>query len=74
MQDNDDLNIDFFEFTKSDYDYFVDEGMLDSPYKELLEYKIRGYTIVKIAELLNTCTSNVSILTKDLKKKIKKML
>lgn len=64
----------FFEFTKTDYEYFVKEGMLDSPYKELLEYKIKGYSIVQIAELLNTSTSNVSVLTSKLVKKIKKML
>lgn len=35
----------FFEFTKQDYDYIVKECMLDTPYKELLEYKIKGYSI-----------------------------
>lgn len=64
----------FFEFTKADYDYIVKECMLDTPYKELLEYKIKGYSIVKIADLLNTSTSNVSVYTNKLKKKIKKIL
>ena len=64
----------FFEFTKQDYDYIVKECMLDTPYKELLEYKIKGYSIVKIAELLNTSTSNVSVYTNKLKKKIRKIL
>jgi len=64
----------FFEFTKSDYDYFVKEGMLETPYKELLEYKIKGYSIIKIADLLHTSTANVSVLVRNLKKKIKKML
>ena len=64
----------FFDFTRKDYDYFVKEGMLDTPYKELLEYKIKKYTIVKIADLLHTSTSNVSALTKDLTEKIKKLL
>lgn len=67
-------NMKFFEFTKSDYDYIVKECMLDTPYKELLEYKIKGYSIVKIADLLHTSTANVSVLTKNLKKKIKKIL
>ena len=48
--------------------------MLDTPYKELLEYKIKGYSIIKIADLLHTSTANVSVLTKNLKKKIKKIL
>lgn len=66
--------MDFFSFTKTDYEYIVKEAMLDSPYKELLEYKIKGYTIVKIADLLHTSTANVSVLTRKLKKKIKKIL
>lgn len=64
----------FFEFTRTDYEYLVKEGMLETPYKELLEYKIKGYSIVQIADLLNTSTSNVSVMTNKLKKKIKKML
>ena len=64
----------FFEFSKKDYEYIVEQCMLDTPYKELLEYKIKGYSIVKIAQLLHTSTSNVSVWTKKLKKKIKKIL
>lgn len=64
----------FFEFTKSDYDYFVEEGMLDTPYKELLEYKIKGYSIIKIADLMHQSPSTISAWTSELKKKIKKML
>lgn len=64
----------FFEFTKSDYEHIVEECMLETPYKELLEYKIKGYSIVKIADLLHTSTANVSVLTNKLKKKIKKIL
>lgn len=64
----------FFDLTKSDYEYIVEECMLDTPYKELLEYKIKGYTIIKIADLLHTSTSNVSVLTKKLNKKIKKII
>jgi transcriptional regulator len=66
--------MDFFEFTKEDYEYIVEKGMLDTPYKELLEYKIKGYSIVKIADLLHTSTANVSVLTKKLKKKIRKII
>lgn len=64
----------FFEFTKSDYDYIVQEAMLDEDYKKLLEYEIMGYSIVKMAELLNISESNVSVMIKKLKKKIKKIL
>lgn len=64
----------YFELTKKDYNYIVEQCMLDTPYKELLEYKIKGYTMVKIADLLHTSTSNVSALTKKLNKKIKKII
>lgn len=66
--------INYFELTKEGYDYIVEQCMLDTPYKELLEYKIKGYTMVKIADLLHTSTSNVSVLTKKLNKKVKKIL
>lgn len=68
------MGIKFFEFTRTDYERFVKEGMLDTPYKEILEYKIRGYSIVKIADLLNMSTSLVSLRVKELKEKIIKML
>ena len=64
----------FFDLTKKDYEYIVEQCMLDTSYKELLEYKIKGYTIVKIADLLHTSTANVSVMTKKLNKKIKKIL
>lgn len=64
----------YFEFTKSDYDYIVKEAMLNEEYQKLLEYKIKGYSIVKIAELLNTSEATVSVMVAKLKKKIKKIL
>lgn len=64
----------FFEFTKSDYDYIVHECMLDEDYQKLLEYKIKGYSIVKIAQLLNVSEATVSVMVSKLKKKIKKIL
>ena len=64
----------FFEFTKTDYEYIVKEAMLNEEYQKLLEYEIMGYSIVKMAELLNISESNVSVMIKKLKKKIKKIL
>jgi DNA-binding NarL/FixJ family response regulator len=64
----------FFEFTKSDYDYIIKECMLDEDYQKLLEYKIKGYSIVKIAQLLNVSEATVSVMVSKLKKKIKKIL
>ena len=66
--------IDFFEFTKKDYEFITEECMLDEEYKKLLEYKIKGYSIVKISQLLNVSEATVSVMVGKLKKKIKKIL
>ena len=63
----------FFELNKRDYDYIVEECMLDELYQELLEYKIKGYSIVKIADLLSVSEATVSVMVAKLKKKIKKL-
>lgn len=68
------LQISFFEFTKADYDFIVKECMLDEEYQKLLEYKIKGYSIVKIADLLGVSEATVSNMVSKLKKKIKKIL
>ena len=64
----------FFEFTKSDYDYIVKECMLDEEYQRLLEYKIKGYSRVKIAMELNVSEYTVDKMIQKLKKKITKIL
>ena len=64
----------FFELTKTDYEYIVNECMLDEEYQKLLEYKIKGYSIIKIAQLLNVSEATVSVMVSKLKKKIKKIL
>ena len=64
----------FFEFTRIDYERIVKECMLDEELTLLLEYKIKGYSIVKIAELLNSSEARVSVLISKLKRKIRKIL
>lgn len=64
----------FFEFTKTDFDYIVKECMLDEEYQKLLEYKIKGYSIPKMAQLLNVSEATISVMVSKLKKKIKKIL
>ena len=64
----------FFNLTKTDYEYIVNECMLDEEYQKLLEYKIKGYSIIKIAQLLNVSEATVSVMVSKLKKKIKKIL
>lgn len=68
------IAISFFEFTKTDYDFIVKECMLDEEYQKLLEYKIKGYSIVKMAELLNVSEATISLMVSKLKKKIKRIL
>lgn len=67
-------NLNFFEFTKTDFDYIVNECMLDETYAKLLEYKIKGYSIIKMAELLSVSEATVSVMISKLKKKIKRIL
>ena len=67
-------SLNFFEFTKTDYEYIIKECMLDEEYQKLLEYKIKGYTIIKMAQLLNVSEATISVMVGKLKKKIKKIL
>ena len=64
----------FFLFTKKDYDRFVDEGMLNKYFARLLELKIKGYSRVEIALKLNCSESKIDKDLKELKEKIKKLL
>lgn len=48
--------------------------MLDEEYQKLLEYKIKGYSRVKIATKLNVTEFTVDKMIQKLKKKITKML
>ena len=64
----------FFEFTKTEYDYIIKECMLDEEYQKLLEYKIKGYSRVKIAMKLNVSEFTIDKMTKRLKKKITKVI
>ena len=64
----------FFDFTKADYEYIVNECMLDTEYQKLLEYKIKGYSRTKMAMELGVSESTIDIMTKRLKKKIRKII
>lgn len=66
--------MDFFEFTKNDYNRFCEELMLDDEYKKLLECKIKGYSIVKIADELHCSQARVNVMIKKLKNKIRRII
>ena len=64
----------FFELTKTDYDFIVKECMLDEEYQKLLEYKIKGYSIIKMSQLLGVSEATISVMIKKLKNKIRKII
>lgn len=64
----------FFLFTKEDYDYLVEQCMLDEDYSKLLEMEIKGYSRTKMAMELLVSESKLDTMIKNLKKKIKKIL
>lgn len=64
----------FFEFTKTEYEWICEECMLDEEYKALLEYKIKGYSITKMADLMNCSEARVNVMISKLKKKIRKII
>ncbi len=64
----------FFEFTKKDYEYLVDECMLDEEYSKLLSMKIKGYNRTKMAMELGVSGATLDLMIQKLKKKIKKIL
>ena len=64
----------FFEFTRTDYETIIKECMLDEEYQKLLDYKIKGYSIIKMAQLLGVSEATISIMVKKLKKKIRKII
>ena len=67
-------NMNFFDFTKTDYERICDECMLDDEYKKLLEYKIKGYSIIKMADELNCSQARINVMIKKLKNKIRKII
>lgn len=64
----------FFELTKTEFNHIVEECMLDEEYAKLLEYKIKGYSIVKMAQLMGVSEATISVMVNKLKKKIKRII
>ncbi len=63
-----------FDFTRTEYDYLKQELMLNDELSEILELKIKGYSIVEISMKLNISTATVSRRLKEIKGKIKKVI
>ena len=64
----------FFLFTKKDFDYLIEQCMLNEEYTKLLDMKIKGYSRTKMADELGMSVDNLDKMISNLKKKIKKVL
>lgn len=64
----------FFEITKTEYEYLCEECMLNDDYKKLLWMEIKDYSRPKMADELNISMDTLDKMIAKLKKKIKKIL
>ena len=64
----------FFNFSKSDFEYICEEAMLNEEYQKLLEMEIKDYSRVKMADELCVSIETLDKMIAKLKKKIKKIL
>lgn len=63
-----------FDFTKDDYEFLKDKLMLNEELSRILELKIKGESITKIAFELKMSESSINRRVKILKKKIMKVI
>lgn len=63
-----------FDFTKEEYELIKEKAMLDDELSQILEMKIKGYSITKMALELHTSERTISRRVKKLKKKIMKVI
>lgn len=62
------------EFTKKEFEYLKENLMLNDEMAMILEMKIKGESITKMALELNTSESTISRRIKELKKKIMRII
>ena len=63
-----------FDFTKEEFETIKEKLMLNEELSELLERKIKGESIIKIALEMNMSQSTVNRRIKKLKNKIMKII
>ena len=66
--------MDFFNFTKTEFESICDECMLNEEYKKLFEMEIKEYLRPKMADELGVSIDTLDKMIAKLKKKIKKIL
>lgn len=63
-----------FDLTKQEYQELKDKLMLNDELSKILEYKIKGYSIIQISMKLNISERTVNRRIKILKKKIMRVI
>lgn len=63
-----------FDFTKDEYEMLKENLMLNDELSQILEMKIKRYSIVQISMELNLSERTVNRRISELKKKIRKLL
>lgn len=63
-----------FDFTRKEYEELKDKLMLNEELSQVLEMKIKGYSITKMSMELNMSERTVNRRVRQLKKKITKVL
>ena len=63
-----------FDFTKSEYEYIVEECMFNEELKTILEMLIKNYSRTQIAMKLNMSERTLDKRIRVIKNKIKKIL
>lgn len=63
-----------FQFTDSEYDYFIKNARLTRIEKSVLDMRRKEMTIVAISIELGTCESNVNKIIRRIKNKIVKCI
>lgn len=63
-----------FEFTKQEFEALKEQLMLNEELSLILEMKIKGYSITKMALEMNMSESTINRRVKQLKKKIMRVL
>lgn len=63
-----------FELSQEEFKSISEKAMLNDELKQILEMKIKGYSITKMSMELNMSESSINRRIKQLKKKIMKVL
>ncbi|MBO5143006.1 MAG: sigma-70 family RNA polymerase sigma factor [Clostridia bacterium] len=63
-----------FDFTREEFDKLIEKCMLNEELKTILEMKIKGDSITKMAIELNMSESSINRRINKLKKKIMKVI